>query len=118
MSVRRMCRAGSPLYPSPGAWTKSPELSAYGAAARTQPHRPALETALVVPQPARGSSGAGARGLADALLNRRRVFGIVVRATQHILRALSGTGEASMGQGALATLIGLISMATSALATT
>ena len=46
-------------------------------------------------------------------------FGIVVRAKRRILRALSGTGEASMGQGALATLIGVISMATSsALATT
>ncbi len=33
-----------------------PELSACGAAARTQLHRPALATALVVPQPARGSS--------------------------------------------------------------
>ena len=46
-------------------------------------------------------------------------FGIVVRAKRRILRALSGTGEASMGQGALATLIGVILMATSsALATT
>jgi hypothetical protein len=46
-------------------------------------------------------------------------FGIVVRAKRRILRALSGTGEASMGQGALATLIGLILIATSsALATT
>jgi hypothetical protein len=46
-------------------------------------------------------------------------FGIVVRAKRRILRALSGTGEASMGRGALATLVGLISTATSsALATT
>ena len=47
-------------------------------------------------------------------------FGIVVRAKRRILLALSGKAEeASMGQGALATLIGLILMATSsALATT
>jgi hypothetical protein len=46
-------------------------------------------------------------------------FGIVVRTKRRILRALSGTGEASMGQGALATLIGVILIATSsALATT
>ena len=46
-------------------------------------------------------------------------FAIVVRAKRRILRALSGTGEASMGQGALATLIGVIVMAaSSALATT
>ena len=47
-------------------------------------------------------------------------FGIVVRAKRRILRALSGRAEeASMGQGALATLIGLIVMETSsALATT
>ena len=46
-------------------------------------------------------------------------FSIVVRAKRRILRALSGTGEAIMSQGALATLIGVILMAaSSALATT
>jgi hypothetical protein len=45
--------------------------------------------------------------------------GIVVRAKRRILRTLSGTGEASMGQSALATLVGVIVMAaSSALATT
>jgi hypothetical protein len=46
--------------------------------------------------------------------------GIVVRTKRRILRALSGKAEeASMGQGALAALIGVILMATSsALATT
>jgi hypothetical protein len=38
MSVRRTCQRASPLCRSPGTWTKSPEWSACGAAARLPLH--------------------------------------------------------------------------------
>jgi hypothetical protein len=65
-------------------------------------------------------TGDDARGAREWLFEPQARFGIVVGPKWRILRALSGKGwEASMGQGALATLIGVILTATSsALATT
>jgi hypothetical protein len=65
-------------------------------------------------------TGDDARGAREWLFEPQARFGIVVGPKWRILRALSGKGwEGSMGQGALATLIGVFLTATSsALATT